>query len=261
MVCTTIRPPPSGVAAEIDFLDRGRAPGRGGSRLCGGRRRRRRGRGHRAAAHGYKDRVALSTNVIGLHAVEVEDEPRAARGLGGDDRVDTARLDVDAARFERERGARQVDGQPRGIVDGEGHRRRGRAIQHEAHLDLFAGLRMQLDFLEAARRLRPRGLRGQREHSCQRRERYAAPSASRLGPARGGGWGATMQRSCSDLLADHSLNAIAAGRSMKPPMPSVTISMSEIFPSSMAVIRPSLWPTRLPGRTRCTSPSCVWIRP
>ena len=87
-------------APEVDLLDRPVAR-RGRSR---GARAGRRGPGPLAERH--VNVVAFGSRRIGLQLVEVEHDPRAPGGFGGDDRVDTGRLDVDAARFEPERSSR-----------------------------------------------------------------------------------------------------------------------------------------------------------
>ena len=112
-----------------------------------------------------------------------------------------------------------------------------------AHLELFAGLRLQLDLGRvgsAPGRKRP--ARRMRVPRPARRAPQAWPRRRwRCAPC-GGCSRATISGHSRILLADHSLSASAAGRSMKPPRPSGTISVSEILPSSMAVMRPSFCP-------------------
>ncbi len=77
----------------------------------------------------------------------------------------------DSSAIER---ARQVDGETRRVVDGEGYGLRRRAIQHELDLELVAWLRLQLDLGEPGGRLRKRDLRGECECPGQRDERRGA---------------------------------------------------------------------------------------
>ena len=179
-------PPPSGAAAEVDLLDRCRRPA-GAALTSRGRRRRpcRRGAPRRRSRRRDVRPCCPRRASVGLHAVEVEDEPRATAGLGSDDRVDAADLDVDAPRIDRERRVRQVDGEARGVVDRERQRLRRRAVQHEPHLDLLAGLRLQLDLLQAARRLRPvRPGAASASIPASAGSAACAARASRVGPAR-----------------------------------------------------------------------------
>src|SRR5690606_8220311 len=75
-----------------------------------------------------------------------------------------------------------VDGESRGVVDGEGHRLRRRTVEHQAYLELLAGLRLQLDFLETGA-LGGRNLRGERGEPGQRGEAQPAQRPGRASAA------------------------------------------------------------------------------
>ncbi len=61
-----------------------------------------------ARAHGHDDVIARHARRVGLELLEVEHDARAAVGFGREHGIDAVRGHVDAARGQRQRGARQV---------------------------------------------------------------------------------------------------------------------------------------------------------
>ncbi len=129
-----------GAAAEIDVADR--AGRRGGRR----RRGRRRGRASDSTTGGSRirraqrddDVVTVDARLVGHEAIEVQHEASAVLRLGGEDRVETRGLHVDAPRRQRKRRVGQVEGNARRIVDGERQRRGGRPRQAHRELQLLS---------------------------------------------------------------------------------------------------------------------------
>ena len=145
-----MRPAPSVAAAEVDLLDR---PATGAAAAVAG------DAAPADAAPGplaerHVDVVAFGSRRVRLQLVEVEHDPRAPGGFGGDDRVDTAALTSMRRDSSPMRGARQVDREARGVVDRERDRLRRRPVEHEPYLELLAGLRLQFDLGKPGGRLR-----------------------------------------------------------------------------------------------------------
>jgi hypothetical protein len=145
-------------AAEVQVLD-GPTTGAGG--CCGGSRcsagrRGGRNRGTRRFAQRHDDLVALDAGLVRQHVVKVQHQARAAIGFGGQHAVETAVAHVDAALGQSEPGVRQIEGNARGVVDGERQRLRCRAAGGHHQLHAVAGQRLHVHGLQFV----GRGIRG-----------------------------------------------------------------------------------------------------
>ena len=127
----------------------------------GGRRCRGGGTAAGGRAEHHDDVVALDAGVVGHHLVKVQHQARAVLGLGGQDRVQTRGVHVDAPRGQRKGGVRQVQRDARRVVDGEGQRLRGGPRQAHGQLQLLSGQRLHIDGLQPLQAIDVQPLAGQ----------------------------------------------------------------------------------------------------
>jgi hypothetical protein len=157
-----------GAAAEVDGaqLAHAAAGARGhGAGSADHARGTGRGRGSgRGGAERHDDIVAVDARVVRHQLVEVEHHAGAVLGLGRENGVEARGVHVDAPRRQRQRRARQVEGDARRVVDGERQRLRRRSGEVHDELQLLPSEGLHVNCLQAQLILaQRRSTRGDRE--------------------------------------------------------------------------------------------------
>ena len=223
-----------GTAPEIETADTAAVGGGGCRRPARLSRRNGGGSDHRRRlTQRDKQTVALSARGIRDQAIEIEHHTGTACALCGHDGIEAGLVHIDAPRSQRQGRARQVQGNARRIVDGERQRLRCGTGEFELQLQALPGQRLHIDGFEPVTGC----LCGVGRTQC-RHDAYEQRQQQRAQRCSDGD--ESVHSSC--LPAGHSFTARAAGRSMKPPNPSGTISMTLILVALISLTRPSFWP-------------------